>query len=221
MDKGSDLRQRLRELTVLDGPFRPVDFDSPPATPQQMFLDWFEAAVGAGVPEPHAMTLSTVDPAGFPDARVLILKNIDERGWHFAISTASPKGRQLQEQPAVALTFYWQKLGRQVRIRGTAMPLSAAESAQDFLERSVSARANARLHRQSQELDSPSSIRSAMAESIARINEQPEAVEPAWQVYVVRPLQVEFWQGAADRMHERLLFLRGSDQVWKTTRLWP
>lgn len=141
MTSSGTTRQRLRDLKALEGPFDPVDFSAVGDSPQALFLDWLDEAIAAGIAEPHAMTLSTVDAEGHPDARMLILKNVDDRGWHFAISAASPKGRQIEANPAVALTFYWQNLGRQVRIRGRAVALDAAECAQDFLARSVDARA--------------------------------------------------------------------------------
>ncbi len=218
----SDIRQRLRDLKALEGPFEPADFSGAPDRPQALFLDWLEAALAVGIAEPHAMTLSTVDAHGHPDARVLILKNVDERGWHFAISAASPKGRQIQANPVVALTFYWQRLGRQVRIRGRAVALDAAECAQDFLARSVDARANVLLERQSAPLDAPASVASAMAEARAGIAADPDLVAPVWRAYAVAPETVEFWQGATDRLHGRLAFRwNEADATWDKQLLWP
>lgn len=215
-------RQRLRKLKALEGPFLPVDFSTAGDSPQVLFLDWLDAAIAARIAEPHAMTLSTVDAEGHPDARVLILKNVDERGWHFAISAVSPKGRQIEANPAVALTFYWQKLGRQVRIRGKAVALGAAECAQDFLARSVDARANVLLERQSKPLDALPSVASAMTEARARIAVDPGLVSPVWQAYVVAPGAIEFWQGASDRLHNRMIFRRNAaDTGWDKELLWP
>lgn len=218
----SDTRQRLRDLKALEGPFDPVDFSRAPDSPQALFLDWLDRAIAAGIAEPHAMTLSTVDTQGHPDARVLILKNVDERGWHFAISAVSTKGRQIAANPSVALTFYWQKLGRQVRIRGRAMALDDAECAKDFLARSVDARANVLLERQSAPLDEPASVARAMTKARARITADPDLVAPVWRAYVVTPDMVEFWQGATDRLHNRLVFRRnGADANWDKELLWP
>lgn len=216
------VKQRLRALKSLEGPFEPVDLAALGETPQAAFLDWLEAAIAAGIAEPHAMTLSTVDAAGRPDARVLILKNVDERGWHFAISAASPKGRQIEAEPAVALTFYWQKLGRQVRIRGRAAALDAADCGQDFLARSPEARAGMLPGRQSQALDHPSSLDAAMALARARLAADPGLVPPAWRVYAVAAEEVEFWQGATDRLHGRLRYRRqAAEGPWRKERLWP
>jgi len=136
----TDLRTRLRTVPTLTG--RPPAFDpaDAPADPQELFVDWLLTAIDTGVPEPCAATLSTVDDAGRPTGRILILKNVDERGWQFASSAGSRKGRELATHPQAALTFYWVPLGRQVRITGTAAPADPAESRADFLARPASAR---------------------------------------------------------------------------------
>ncbi|MDB5487643.1 MAG: pdxH, partial [Reyranella sp.] len=122
----SDLRDKLRALKSLPGPFPAFDPAAAPADPRDLFSSWLEAAIDAGIREPHAMTLSTVDEDGHPDARILILKNLDEAGWHFATTRTSPKGRQIEASPRAALTFYWQPLGRQVRISGAVVDLGTA-----------------------------------------------------------------------------------------------
>jgi pyridoxamine 5'-phosphate oxidase len=91
----------------LEGPFLSFDIENAPEEPTLLFLRWFETAIAHEVPEPHAMTLSTADQDGLPDARVLILKNVDPIGFHFAISAASRKGRQFAARPQASLTFYW------------------------------------------------------------------------------------------------------------------
>lgn len=93
MNSDDSFRIELRNTKVLEGPFPDLDFNTFPETPHDAFKLWFHEAVSAGVKEPHAMTLSTVDESGYPDARVLILKNVDARGWHFAVKADSPKGK--------------------------------------------------------------------------------------------------------------------------------
>lgn len=216
------IKHQLRSLKSLQGPFKPNDLSDLPDTPQVGFLDWLDAAIAAGIAEPHAMTLSTVDESGYPDARVLILKNVDDRGWHFAASAGSPKGLQIEAQPAVALTFYWQKLGRQVRIRGRAIALDPESCAQDFLERSLDARAGALSERQSDILDDPSMVESATAGGRRRLAENPDLIAPGWRVYAVEAEEVEFWQGSTDRLHKRLRFRRvGDGETWRKKPLWP
>lgn len=206
----SPARLLLRELPSLAGPLPDFDPAASAEVPQDQFIIWLREAIAAGIMEPHAMTLATVDAEGRPDARVLILKDIDERGWHFATSRTSPKGQQISGTAEVALTFYWPHLGRQVRIRGTAADLGPEAAAADFWARSADARANAALERQSQ-------IMNGEREQSAA---DPSEVPAGWSVFAVGPESVEFWQGRTDRQHVRLLYSR-DENGWKTTRLWP
>lgn len=168
------------------------------------------------------MTLSTVDDKGHPDARVLILKGLDESGWHFSVRADSVKGQQIAANSNVALSFYWPQLGRQVRLRGKAVELSEAKSAQSFTARSISARAAATASKQSQVLNSPEELRDSLTEAEKLMQEDPGYVLPAWKACAMQPDTVEFWQGASDRMHERLQYVKDSDDGgWEKRRLWP
>ncbi|GIF02606.1 pyridoxine/pyridoxamine 5'-phosphate oxidase [Actinoplanes siamensis] len=151
-------RDRLRALPVFAGELPTFDPSTAPPRPDQLFLRWLTEAVDAGVREPHAMTLSTLGPDGIPSARVLILKNVDEHGWQFAVHAASPKGRDLSRHPVAALTFYWPLRGRQVRVRGHVHPAPPELSAADFLARPPASRAEASLGRQSQPLLDPAHL---------------------------------------------------------------
>lgn len=206
----SPARQLLRALSSLAGPLPDFDPAAAAPTPQGQFLAWLSDAIAAGIEEPHAMALASVDSAGRPDARMLILKDIDDDGWHFATSRLSPKGVQLSHNPAVALTFYWPALGRQVRIRGESRDLGPEAAAQDFWARSPDARANAALERQSQ------IIGVAATETAADAKEAPKS----WGVFAVRPQSVEFWQGRTDRRHIRLRY-EANDRGWTKLGLWP
>lgn len=220
MTASAGLRARLRALKVLAGPFEPFEIGDAADDPQGQFLNWLRAAIAAGVPEPHAMTLSTVDAQGCPDARVLILKDVDALGWHFAASSRSPKGRQIAGRNVVCLTFYWQTLGRQVRVRGTAVDVGAEAGAADFQARPAGSRAGALTDRQSDVLDDPGQLDRAVAEQRERIAQDPGLVAPSWTVYAVEPRQVEFWQADIDRRHTRLRYTRTA-QGWVRERLWP
>ncbi|MFF0486699.1 pyridoxal 5'-phosphate synthase [Streptomyces sp. NPDC004435] len=220
-EKGSSaVRDWLRGIEVFARPLPGFDPDTAPAEPSALFLDWLAEAVEAGVPDPHAMTLSTVDEAGDPDARVLILKNADVSGFQFATHTAGPKGGQLAAVPRAALTFYWAELGRQVRVRGAVTPDSRERSAADFLARGATARAEALLGRQSRYLTDPEAGARALHESLARVEAAPDLVDPAWTLFTVVPDVVEFWQAAADRAHVRLRYER-EPSGWRRHRLWP
>jgi pyridoxamine 5'-phosphate oxidase len=221
-DSDPSIKSLLRSLPSLKGPFKPDNFTHFPDTPQQAFTLWLNNAIAHGVKEPHAMTLSTVDADGFPDARVLILKNVDDRGWHFASKADSPKGLQIASSPKVALTFYWPQLGRQVRIRGRAAELSASESAADFLERPLGSRATAVASLQSERMDDTIDLGGRIADAQALIEGNPDYVSVLWRLYAVAPETVEFWQGATDRLHRRLRFEKhGEDGQWVKCTLYP
>jgi len=216
------LKDKLRQIPSLKAPLPDTDLSALPATPHEAFALWLEDALAACVREPHAMTLSTTDENGWPDARVLILKNVDLRGWHFAIKAGSPKARQIDGQPHVALTFYWPALGRQIRLRGLATALSAKECAEDFLDRPIGSRTSAIASRQSELLEDDRDLARRIAEAQAFLSAHPDHLAPDWRVYAVGPEIVEFWQGATDRCHKRLLYRLTEDGVtWETTRLWP
>lgn len=216
------MKERLRQIPSLRAPLPDVDFSIFPPTPHEAFALWLDDALAAGVREPHAMTLSTSDADGRPDARILILKNVDRRGWHFAIKAGSPKAMQVDSQPQVALTFYWPALGRQIRLRGTATLLPAGECAADFLDRPVGARISAVASWQSEVLEHEGQLEANVSESRAFLKVNPDYVAPAWRVYAVAPDTVEFWQGVPDRNHKRLRYhLTEDDQEWTRAHLWP
>jgi pyridoxamine 5'-phosphate oxidase len=215
-----DMKQQLRALKSLAGPFQSFNPGATPNEPKTLFESWLQDAIKAGVMEPHAMTLSTVDEEGRPDARVLILKNLDERGWHFATTTSGPKGRQIKANPNVALTFYWPQLGRQVRIRGTAVNAGAAERNTDFLARPIGSRAVALLARQSDILLCANDLEAETAQARLRLADDPGLIAHNWAVFCVVPRDVEFFQGDAERRHQRLVYRRAGPD-WVRERLWP
>ncbi|TDC67521.1 pyridoxine/pyridoxamine 5'-phosphate oxidase [Streptomyces hainanensis] len=218
----SELRQLLRDLEVFAGDLPTFDPAAAPADPAALFTAWLLAAVDAGIPEPHAMTLATVDEDGAPQARVLILKNLlpATGGWQFAAHLASPKGRQLTAVPRAALTFYWQPHARQVRIAGPVVAETPERSAADFLARGRTARAEALLGRQSGPLTDPAERAAALAASRDRLAREPDAVPPEWTLYTLLADRVEFWQGDRDRRHTRLDYRR-TDGRWTSQLLWP
>lgn len=193
--------------------------DAAPAQPEELFLDWLTEA-GAHVLAPHAVTLSTVDEDGAPDARVVILKDVGPAGWAVATSSESPKGRQLAANPRAALTFFWPGRGRQVRARGVVTPASAAESAADFLARPPASRVEAYLGRQSEVLPDPDKLAEAATAAEQWVAEHPDTAPETWTRYLVRPDTVEFWQAAPDRRHIRLRYQRDGEG-WRRERLWP
>jgi len=203
------------------------DLDRAPSDPGSLFVDWLIGAFDAGVLDAQVVTLSTVDADGLPDARVLVLRDVDVEGagWLFAVDSDSPKGRQLTAHPVAAMTLYWPPLGRQVRIRGTVAAAPPEVSAAEFLTRSPAARTAALVGRQSRSLPSLETYDEAAEAARRRLAAEPGLVAPSHTVYTLRAQEVEFWQGDPDRRHVRLRFTRSGQgtgsAAWTRTLLWP
>jgi pyridoxamine 5'-phosphate oxidase len=210
----------LRALPVFDTDLPAFDPSAAPDQPGLLFADWLRHAIDAGVREPHAMTLSTVDAEGRPDARTLILKGLEGDEWLFASVVDGPKGRQLAAMPAAALTFYWPQLGRQVRVRGEVTASDAAASAADFLARSPSARAEVFLGHQSEPMPDVDAARVSLALAVAHVGRAPELVAQSWTLFRVHADEVQFFQASVDRWHIRLRYTR-TEEGWIRERIWP
>lgn len=216
----AEMRDYLRTLPVFAGAIGEFDTDDLPVTPAELFSGWLREAVDAGVPEPHAMTLSTTDSEGNPDARILILKDVDDRGWWFASNSLSPKGVQLSGNPHAALSFYWPAMARQVRVRGPVITGSPELSAADFRSRGSGAKAIALASQESTPLQDRATCEAAVESADRRLAAQPDLVSPSWQVYAVVPAVIEFWQADKDRQHIRVQYRR-EGEAWSRTLLWP
>jgi len=214
------VRDLLRGLPVFDCPLPAFDTEAVPAEPSALFLSWLREALDAGVREPHAMTIATADAEGRPDARVLILKDVDADGWEFATAATSAKGSQLAAQPHAALSFHWREQGRQVRVRGPVRPADPRVSAADFLAKPDGSRIAGLVGRQSAVLEDPRKLALEIEEATRRLADDPRAVPADHTVYVLTATEVEFWQGDRERQHVRLRYRR-SVNGWITERLWP
>jgi pyridoxamine 5'-phosphate oxidase len=215
------LRDTLRGLRVLAGTAPPFEVKRAPADPVDLFTEWLCHAIDSGVPEPHAMTLSTVDEVGRPWARVLLCKDVTaDGGWHFAVSAVSRKGRQLAANPVAALTFYWPQLGRQIRVSGAVEQDSDDVAAADFLARPSGSRAMALTRRQSEPYSEPADLDAALAAAKAELAAAPDTVPDEWTSYAVVAATVEFWQSDAARRHVRVQYARQGES-WAHTLLWP
>jgi pyridoxamine 5'-phosphate oxidase len=220
------VRDMLRRLRVFDTDLPRFQPDQTPADPLALFTEWLAAAIMAGVPEPHVMSLATSDADGHPSSRMLICRGVDPPGrWFFASSSTSRKGRELAACPHAALGFYWPRQGRQIRIRGQATAESAERSAADFLARSTESRVEGLVGHQSAILADPADQPAAITEARARIAADPDLVAPDWTLYGLLAEEVEFWQGDRDRQHIRLRYHRtGGEHTgrqWAKERLWP
>jgi len=210
----------LRGLKSLSGPFPSFDVNRLPETPEELFLQWLNLAIENGVKEPHAMTLSTVDADGYPDARILILKNVVNDTFYFASSFESRKGQQLKRNPQAAITFYWPMLGRQIRLRGTVEDMGDEAGAADFLQRSAEARAIALTGNQSRELVREEELEYSIAKQKERISHDPTITTRNWRLYAMNVREAEFWQGDTHRKHTRVQYYWSEGQ-WKHRKLWP
>ena len=214
------VRDLLRGLPVFDRPLPAFDTESAPDEPSALFLSWLHEAIEAGVSEPHAMTLASVDAEGRPDARVLILKDVDADCWQFATASTSAKGTQLAARPHAALSFHWREQGRQVRVRGSVATADPSVSAADFLAKPDGSRIAGLVGRQSAVLEDPGKLTLEIEAATHRLAQDPFAVAEDHVVYVLTPAEVEFWQGDRQRQHVRLRYSR-SVNGWITERLWP
>lgn len=189
------------------------------ADPYAQFRRWFDEALRAELPVANAMTLATCDGRGRPSARIVLLKGIDERGLVFFTNYRSRKGRELEANPQAALLFYWAELERELRVEGRVETVSAAESDAYFASRPLASRHAAIASPQSEPVTGRDELEARYADAAARSGESPQ--RPAhWGGYRVLPESFEFWQGRPSRLHDRLLYTRGSGG-WTLTRLAP
>ncbi|WP_079250888.1 pyridoxine/pyridoxamine 5'-phosphate oxidase [Streptomyces amritsarensis] len=218
---GEEFRSVLHALRVWDSPLPGFDPEAAPGEPVALFREWFVHAARTGQPEPHTMSLATVDGEGRPDVRTLMLHDVDARGWHFASHATSAKGVQLAARPEAALGFYWPSVGRQVRVRGAVTACGPEESRADLAVRSRGALAAALTGRQSEVLGSVEELVRASAAAWERAGSEPDAPAPTWTRYVLAPAEVEFFQGDAARRHTRLRYRRAAGGSWVRELLWP
>ena len=188
--------------------------------PFTQFTSWWEAAVRE-VPLPDAMTLATVRDDGSPDARMVLLKGHDERGFRFFTNFESNKARQLEANPRAALVIYWRELDRQVRIRGEVSRLADTESDEYFATRAPDSRLGAWASPQSRPIADRDELDRFVAAARERLGGEGEIPRPEfWGGFLLRPEEVEFWQGQQARLHDRFLYRRDG-AGWKIERLAP
>ena len=189
--------------------------------PIELFKIWLAKAREVEPINPNAMTLATVDKAGVPNARIVLLKTIDERGATFFTNTESVKGDELKHAPSAALCFYWRRLARQIRLRGSVEPTTVEEADKYFASRARGAQIGAWASDQSRELAEMDRLK-ARVDEFGRKYEGQDVPRPAhWSGYRVVPKEIEFWVERPFRLHERLVFALGLDGEWGTRRIYP
>ena len=195
--------------------------------PLRLFAAWFAEAQRSEPVNPEAMTLATVDAWGLPNARMVLMKGFDDRGFVFYTNVDSTKGHELAGAPKAALTFYWKSLRRQVRVRGCVEPVSAEEADAYFASRSRMAQIGAWASKQSSELESRLAFEKAVARFTAKFAIGAVPRPAYWSGYRVVPQEIEFWQERPFRLHDRVAFTRAisnrsaAKAPWVKTRLYP
>lgn len=189
--------------------------------PIRLFARWYDAARAADVPLPDAMALATATPDGRPSSRMVLLKGFDEDGFVFYTNYESRKAAELDANPHAALTFHWTVLERQVRIEGAVVRTSRDEAKEYFRTRPEDSQIGAWASPQSREIASRAALEARAAARAEEFSGRDIPLPPFWGGYRVVPERIEFWQGRAGRLHDRLLYERTDEGVWARRRLAP
>ena len=197
-------------------------FIEPPHDPIAAFDGWLQEAAASEPNDPNAMSLATVGADGMPNARMVLLKGHDARGFVFYTNLESQKGGELADNAQAALCFHWKSLHRQVRVQGPISAVSDAEADAYFNSRGRQSRIGAWASQQSRPLANRTELEAAFAKIDAQYPDEDIPRPPHWSGRRITPLRIEFWQDGDHRLHDRLVFKRASaDAAWETERLYP
>lgn len=189
--------------------------------PLTQFSLWFDQAKNTDIPDPNAMVLATVGPGGQPSQRTVLLKYYDERGFVFFTNKESRKAHEMEKNPRVNLHFVWLDLERQISIAGKVEPISAVDSARYFMSRPRDSQIAAWVSNQSSIISSRSLLLAKFQEMKRKFSQGDVPLPSFWGGYRVVPASVEFWQGRANRLHDRFLYVRSDEKGWTVERLAP
>jgi pyridoxamine 5'-phosphate oxidase len=189
--------------------------------PIDQFQKWFHQALDAQIVEPNAMVLATATSTGVPSTRVVLLKGVDRDGFTFFTNYKSRKAGELDENPHVSVTFPWIALERQVTATGVVTKVSRDTSADYFKMRPRGSRLGAWVSTQSQVIPGRKYLEDRLRELEAKYPGDEIPLPPYWGGYVLRPDEIEFWQGRPNRLHDRLRYTREADNSWRIERLSP
>jgi pyridoxamine 5'-phosphate oxidase len=215
------LLEKLRCLfTFGQGVALPLPEITSDTTPLILFKEWFNDAKKSGVLLPEAMSVSSCSSDGQPSSRMVLLKNFDEQGFVFFTNYGSRKSNELSENNKVALLFHWNVLQRQIRIEGTVEKVTPEESANYFHSRDRGSQIGAWASKQSQKLSHDNELKERMGNFNNKYNQGEVPYPEFWGGWRIKPTYVEFWQGRASRLHDRVCFEK-KDDIWQNFKLHP
>ena len=197
-------------------------FDAPAADPMAVFDAWLSQAAASEPNDPNAMSLATVDGDGMPNARMVLLKGHDQRGFVFYTNLNSQKGAELNDNARAALCFHWKSLHRQVRVQGPTSRVDEQEADAYFASRGRDSRIGAWASQQSRPVADRAALEAAVDEATARFGDGEVPRPPHWSGTRITPLRIEFWRDGAHRLHDRVVYRRArAEDDWQTERLYP
>lgn len=189
--------------------------------PLEQFGRWMDQTIKAGIPDPNAMTIATVDGTGQPSQRIVLLKNLDAKGFVFYTNLKSRKAQELQQNPKISLHFPWHMLERQVKVCGQVEPLTTAEVFKYFVSRPRESQLGAWASQQSRPIASRALLLQQFETMKNKFTKGEIPLPDFWGGYRVKPHQIEFWQGGAHRLHDRFQYNLQADGGWAIVRLEP
>ncbi len=195
--------------------------DDVDANPIKQFEKWFQQALASGIEEPNAMTLATSTTDGKPSARIVLLKGIKENGFVFFTNYESKKGKQIHDNPFAGIVFFWKELERQVTIQGEIKKVSEQESDEYFASRPLESRIGAWSSPQSEVIENREVLEKNVIYFTNKYQSQNIPRPPHWGGYILIPTLIEFWQGGAGRLHDRLQYTIDTTNSWIIKRLAP
>ena len=217
-----DLRAHLRAIrTLTKGVASGLSELEAVEDPIDLFRRWYDDAAASGLLLPEAVALATASADGAPSVRMVLLKGVDEHGFRFFTNYESRKAAELEENPRAALCFYWSVLERQVRVEGPVARVSKEESEAYFRTRPRGSRIGAWVSDQSRPIADRAALEAREREVEERFRESEVPRPTHWGGYVLDPMQIEFWQGRANRLHDRIRYAREGGEAWGVIRLQP
>lgn len=191
------------------------------ANPVDQFNLWLQQAIDSGLNDPTAMTVATVSAEGEPSQRIVLLKHVDKKGFVFYTNLESRKAEELAQNPNISLHFPWHAIERQVKIKGRAQRVSAAESLKYFLSRPKDSQLAAWASAQSRPVSSRNLLMQQFNAMKQKFSEGEIPLPDFWGGFRVEPSQIEFWQGGANRLHDRFVYSAQEGKKWSIERLAP